>query len=95
MSFYKQKDNSIVLSVYVVPRSSRTEISGLYGDYLKIKLKSPPVDNAANEELIKFLSDKLKVPKTSIEIVSGYTGKRKNILINGISSKFIEQIVLK
>ena len=95
MSFFKQKDSLIILSVYVVPKSSRTEVSGLYGDYLKIKLKSPPVDNAANEELISFLSDKLKVSKRNIEIVSGHTGKRKNILIKNISIRQIEQIVLK
>ena len=89
MSFFKQKDSLIILSVYVVPKSSRTEVSGLYGDYLKIKLKSPPVDNAANEELISFLSDKLKVSKRNIEIVSGHTGKRKNILIKNINIKQI------
>ncbi len=95
MSFFKQKDSLIILSVYVIPKSSRTEISGLYGDYLKIKLKSPPVDNAANEELTRFLSDKLKVPKRNIEIISGHTGKRKKILIKNISIRQIEQIVLK
>ena len=77
-----------------MPKSSRTEVSGLYGDYLKIKLKSPPVANAANEELISFLSNRLKVPKRSIEIVSGSTGKRKNILIRNIRAGLIEQIVL-
>jgi len=95
LSFFKQKDSLIILSVYVIPKSSRTEISGLYGDYLKIKLKSPPVDNAANEELTRFLSDKLKVPKRNIEIISGHTGKRKKILIKNISIRQIEQIVLK
>jgi uncharacterized protein (TIGR00251 family) len=93
LSFYKQKDNSIVLFVYVVPRSSKTEVSGLYGDYLKIKLKSPPVDNVANEELIRFLSDKLKVPKSNIEIVSGHKQKKKTISINNCKAIIIDNLL--
>ena len=95
MSFFKKKDNSVILSVYVVPKSSKTKVSGLYGESLKIKLKAPPVDNAANEKLIAFLSNVLKVPKRNIEIISGQTTKRKTVLVKNINIELIEQIVLK
>ena len=79
----KQNKDKTTLTVYVVPRSSKNEIVGIYNDALKIKLKAPPVDNEANEELINFLSKKLKVSKSSIEIVSGLRQKRKTIRIKG------------
>jgi len=83
MSFYKLSEDKITISVYVVPRSSKTEVVGLYGDFLKIKLKSPPVDNAANKELIRFMSEILKISKSNIKIISGQTQKKKILSLFG------------
>ena len=71
------------LPVYVLPQSSKTEIVGMHGGALKIKLKAPPVDGAANEELIKFLAEKLRIPKKNIKILKGQNQKRKIISISG------------
>lgn len=76
-------DDGIKISVKVVPNSSRCEICGVLDEALKIKLDVPPVDGKANVKLIKFLSKQLGVPKTSIEIISGETGKNKIIFIKG------------
>ena len=81
--WYKENKNRLTVNVYVVPRSSKSEIVGIYNDSLKIKLKSPPVDNAANEELIRFLAEKLKISKSNIEIIKGHNQKKKIILIQG------------
>ena len=89
MSWYKQNKNNLTINIYVVPRSSRSEIVGIYNNYLKIKLKSPPVDNAANEELIRFLADALKIPKKNIEIISGFKQKKKTISVNNTDTKNI------
>ena len=56
-------------------------ISGLHGDALKIKITAPPVDNAANTMCIKFLTKCLKVPNSSIEILSGHNGRTKQVLL--------------
>ncbi|MBI3591724.1 MAG: YggU family protein [Candidatus Melainabacteria bacterium] len=95
--WFQEKNNTFILNIYVIPRSSKSEIVGIYNDSLKIKLKAPPVDNAANEELIKFLSEKLKIPKSKIEIVKGHGQKRKVVSVDGcnIESKDILQIVEK
>ena len=61
----------IFFDVKVVPRSSKSEIVGELGGALKIKLKSPPVDGAANAELVKLLSKTFGVSKSEIEIVGG------------------------
>lgn len=71
----------ISFSVFVQPRSSKNVVSGSYGESIKIKLTAPPVDNAANKMCIQFLSKTLGVPKSSMEIVSGHTGRKKHILV--------------
>lgn len=87
MNWYKENTSGLTLNIQVIPRSSKSEIVGIYNDCLKIKLKSPPVDDAANEELIKLLSNKLKVQKKNIEIIKGHTQKKKIISIYGGSYK--------
>lgn len=84
-------DGAVTFSIRVIPRSSRTEIVGEYDGALKIKLKSPPVDGAANEELIRFLSKSLSVPKTDIEIVAGQAGRNKRISIQSVTSSRLKE----
>ena len=78
------------LSVYVVPRSSRSEIVGMHGNALKIKLKAPPVDGAANKELIRFLAEKLKISKSKIKILKGQNQKNKVISIAGCKANDLQ-----
>ncbi len=83
--------NAVSFSIRVIPRASRSEIVGEHDGALKVKLASPPVDGAANAELIKLLAKKFGVSKNDIEIVSGETSKNKRIKINNLSkSKFVE-----
>ena len=87
--WYKEHKNGLTINIYVIPRSSKSEIVGIYNDSLKIKLKSPPVDNAANEELVRFLAEKLNISKKNIEIISGHKQKKKIILLrNCVPSSF-------
>jgi uncharacterized protein (TIGR00251 family) len=60
---------------------------GPYGDALKVRVASPPVDGAANEALIRFLAATCGIPADSIEIRSGSTGRRKQILLKGVSAQ--------
>ena len=71
------------IKVKITPCSSKNEIAEEMSDgTLKIKLKAPPVDGEANEELIKFLSKLWKIPKSNIKIKSGKTSKNKILIIN-------------
>ena len=90
---YKENSKGLILNIYVVPRSSKSEIAGIYNDCLKIKLKSPPIDNAANEELVRFLSKRLQIPKRNIEIISGHKQKRKVVLVNEVDSNKIKKLL--
>ena len=81
MPFFQKHPRGISLKVFVQPRSSKNEIAGLHGDAVKIRLKAPPVDGAANALCIQYLSKCLKVPKSSLQILSGHTGRTKHILV--------------
>ncbi|MCZ7593376.1 MAG: DUF167 domain-containing protein [Kiritimatiellae bacterium] len=83
MSWWSKTETGVRLTIRVVPRGSRTAVAGLHGDALKIRLQAPPVDGAANEALIKFLADTLDVPRSSIQLVRGHTGRSKEIWISG------------
>ncbi len=81
----KSVGGAITLLVKVVPRASRTEVAGEIDGALKVKVASPPVDGAANAELIKFLAKRLQVPRGSVEIIAGGTSKNKRIRIEGLT----------
>ena len=80
--FIKETPGGLIFKVRVQPRSSRNQVSGLYGDALKINLTAPPVDNAANKACVAFLAKLLSVAKSSVTIVSGHTGRNKQILVD-------------
>ncbi len=86
-----EKPDSLTFSVRVIPRASRSEIVGEHDGSLKVRLASPPVDGAANAELIKLFAKKFGVSKSDVEILSGETSKNKRIkIINLSKSKFDE-----
>ncbi len=89
----KVNADSVEFKVRVIPRASRTEIVGLIEGALKVRLKAPPVDGAANEELVKFLSKKLGVAKGNVEIIAGQTSKIKRLRASGVVSADLENIV--
>jgi len=78
-----------ILSVHVQPKASTTECVGIHGDALKIRVAAPPVDDAANDELIRFLARRLSMPSTSIQIYSGARGRRKRVLVKGVTAQFV------
>jgi uncharacterized protein (TIGR00251 family) len=60
-------------------------VVGWHGDAIKIRLRSPPVDGAANNELVRFISKRLGVQRAAVSIVSGTTGRRKQLSLDGVT----------
>jgi uncharacterized protein len=85
--------NEILISVRVVPRASRSEIVGLVDGVLKIRIAAPPVDGAANAELVKVLAKAFGVSKSSVGILSGETSKTKRIRISGALQTTISSVL--
>ena len=81
----KQTDISATFSVRIQPRSSKNGVTRMEDGTLKIRLTAPPVDGAANEALVKFLSEALSVSKSQVEIVTGHTSREKRVKISGMS----------
>ena len=75
-----------ILAIRVIPRSPQTRVDGRRGDAILVRLKAPPVDGAANDALIAFLSDVLDLPRRSITIVSGQTSRDKRVRVEGLDA---------
>ena len=85
---------AVVLTLHIQPGAKRTEIAGLHGAALKIRLAAPPVDGKANEALIAFLAKTLAVPKSRIELVSGETARAKRVRIAGVDAASLRTLLL-
>jgi uncharacterized protein (TIGR00251 family) len=84
-----ENNGSVTFDVRVIPRSSKSEIIGDHNGALKVKLNSPPVDGAANDELVRLLSKELGLSRSAIEIVSGQTARSKRIRVAGTNAATI------
>ena len=83
-------ENSLIIKLKFSPNASKNEIINKDGE-IKVKVTAQPIENKANKALVEFLSKKLKVAKTNIEIVKGETSKEKTLLFKNISSdKMVE-----
>jgi uncharacterized protein (TIGR00251 family) len=76
-----------ILHVRVIPRSPRTRVDGRRGDAILIRLAAPPVEGAANEALIAFLSAALRVPKRDVRIAAGAKSRDKTVAIAGMTAE--------
>ena len=78
--------------VRVQPRASHNQIAGVHGDALKIRLTAPPVDGAANRELVEFLADIFDVGRQSIRIVGGESSRSKIVEIDGVTERAVHDV---
>ena len=78
---FTEKDNALTFAVRVVPRASKSEIVGAFDGALKVRLSAPPVDGAANAELVKVLAKHFGVARSDVVIVGGQTSKTKQVKI--------------
>jgi uncharacterized protein len=86
-------DGRITLTLHIQPGAKKTETAGLHGDALKIRLAAPPVDGKANEALIKFIAEALKLPKSAVNLKSGQTSRRKVLEVSGATSEAVARFV--
>jgi uncharacterized protein (TIGR00251 family) len=85
-SFAKDVADGCTLSVRVHPGARKNAVTGIHADALKIALTSPPVDGKANEALIIFLAEALRLPRARIALVAGISSRSKTLRITGKSA---------
>ncbi|MDD2744389.1 MAG: DUF167 domain-containing protein [Rhodocyclaceae bacterium] len=76
-------DGRITLTLHIQPGAKKTGFAGLHGEALKIRLAAPPVDGKANEALIKFVAETLKLPKSAVSLKSGQSSRSKVLEVIG------------
>jgi uncharacterized protein (TIGR00251 family) len=82
----EERPGAVRLRVRVQPRASRTEIAGEHDGALKVRLTSPPVDGAANRELVQLLARTFRVPPSAVRLIHGETGRSKTVEITGLTA---------
>jgi len=81
----------VVLNVRVIPRAGRSGLAGTRDNALLVRLNAPPVEGAANAELLDVLSNILHVPKRALTIVSGERSRSKRVLVSGLDIAVVER----
>ena len=83
MSWYRRDGETVVLELHVQPGAKRTEVAGLHGDALKVRLAAPPVDGRANDALLRFIADRFGVPLRNVELRQGGQSRHKRVAVSG------------
>lgn len=87
----RPRDGGVRVSVHVQPRAARTEIAGVHGDALKVRLNAPPVDGAANEALVEFLAATFGVARRAVRVVGGLTSRAKLVELDGVDAAAVRR----
>jgi len=90
---FSEDNRGLSFAVRVVPRASRSEITGEQSGALRVRIAAAPVEGAANQELIKLLAKTFKLPQKAVEIVSGTASKNKIVRIQGADATRLQQLV--
>jgi uncharacterized protein (TIGR00251 family) len=83
VSWHRNEGHAIVLTLHVQPGAKRSEIAGLHGEALKIRLAAPPIEGRANEALLRFISELFGVPQRNVELLRGAQSRHKMVKISG------------
>ncbi|HEY6188452.1 MAG TPA: DUF167 domain-containing protein [Pyrinomonadaceae bacterium] len=90
---YTEAKGELRFTVRVVPRASRSRIAGEHEGVLRVRLAAPPVEGAANEELVRMLAKELKVHVRDVEITGGHASRLKQICVSGASGNALENLI--
>lgn len=82
-AWYRRNGDVLTLTLHVQPGAKRTEVAGLHGEALKIRLAAPPVEGRANEALLKFIAESFGVPLRQVELKQGGQSRHKVVAITG------------
>ena len=84
MSWYQLSRDGASIHIHAQPGAKRTEVAGLHGDCIKLRLASPPMDGKANECLIEFLARRLGVKRSQLSITRGMSSRRKTVHVAAV-----------
>ena len=91
--WYRRNGDVITLTLHIQPGAKRTDVAGLHGDALKIRLAAPPIEGRANEALLKLIAELFDVPVRQVELKQGGQSRHKVVAVSG--SKIEPESLLK
>ena len=74
------------LSIHVQPGARRSEVVGLVGGVVRLRIAAPAHEGRANDALVAFLSDRLGVPKSRVRVVRGHSSRDKVVAVEGMDA---------
>lgn len=89
----RELDGVIGLRIHAQPGAKRSEVAGLHGDALKIRLAAPAMEGRANAALLAFVSERLGLPRAAVELRSGQTSRQKMLLVSGASVDEVRRLL--
>lgn len=95
MRWVVETRDGCIVTVKATPRASRSEIAGADADWLRVRLQAPPADGKANAALIALLAEAAKVPRRSVALLSGETGRLKRVAFRGLTAAAARQAFAK
>jgi uncharacterized protein len=82
VSWYRRRpDGTLVVAIHAQPGAKRTEVAGVHGEALRIRIAAPPVEGRANEALVEFLARLFEVARRDVVLVAGETSRQKRFEI--------------
>ncbi len=85
-SVFQENSEGVIISVFVLPRSSRCALAGIHDGALKVKLTKPPVDGEANAECCRYMAKLLGLAKSRIAVARGAASRHKALQISGLTA---------
>ena len=95
MPWLTPTSDGCTVTVKATPRANRSEITGADPDWLRVRLKAPPVDGKANTELAALFASIFSIPKRAVELLSGDTARLKRIKLHGVPAETAAAVVAR
>lgn len=93
MQILPVKNEGVKIKIHVQPRAKKTEVVGLYGDALKIRIAEPPVEGAANEACEKYMASILHLPLSEVVVTGGKKSRTKSVFVKGLTVEKVRSIL--
>lgn len=83
----RETSSGVSFEVRLQPRAKKTAIIGELDGALKLGVTDPPIEGRANEALIRFIAELLKVARSSVTIAAGASSRNKVIRVEGVTAE--------
>ena len=87
----RDTDTGVEMDVRVIPRARKTELAGIRDEALVVRVAAPPVEGAANDAVVEYLAAVFHLSRRAIRIAAGERGRRKRIVIDGVTADQIRR----